>query len=97
LYYYVLKQRRKRYTENWQPVSLYDSEGYFRGQAIFETEKEARKYMKIYQLTLQVRNEQNHSNNQDRKIRIDLKIFKESEKPQISSYPSFYFKRRRYN
>jgi hypothetical protein len=53
----VLKQRPKRYTENWRPVSLYDSEGYFRGQAIFETEKEARKYMKIYQSTLQVGNE----------------------------------------
>ena len=85
----MLKQRRKRYTENWQPVSLYDSEGYFRGQAIFETEKEARKYMKIYQSTLQVRNEQNNSNNQDRKI------FRENERPEIS-YPPYY-KRHRYN
>jgi hypothetical protein len=51
--YYVLKQRRPRSrinanTETWQPVSLYDSEDYFRGQAIFETEREAQAYLLKY-------------------------------------------------
>jgi hypothetical protein len=68
-----------------------------RGQAIFETEKEARSYMKLCESRLQARSEQNQSNNQNNKIRIDLKIFRESEKPQVSSYPSFYFKRHGYS
>ena len=85
-----MKQKRPHSrTETSQAVSLYDSQDYFRGQAIFETEKEARKYMKIYQSTLQVRNEQNNSNNQDRKI------FRENKRPKIS-YPPYY-KRHRYN
>ena len=96
--YYVLKQKRlNSRTETWQHVSLYDSQDYFRGQAIFETEKEARSYMKLCESRLQARSEQNQSNNQNNKIRIDLKIFRESEKPQVSSYPSFYFKRHGYS
>jgi hypothetical protein len=69
LTFYILKQKRKRYAETWQPVSLYNSEDYFRGQAIFETEKEARKHMEIYQSRLQARNNSNtSSNNQNNKI-----------------------------
>jgi hypothetical protein len=95
LIYYVLKQKRPHSrTETWQPVSLYDSEDYFRGQAIFDTEKEVRSYMKLYELRLRARSEQNNSNNQNRKIRIDLKIFKESEKPQMNQVP-FVFSHRR--
>jgi hypothetical protein len=59
-------------SENWQPVALYDNENYFRGPAVFETEKEARKYMEIYESKLQARNDSNTSNNQNNKIRIDL-------------------------
>jgi hypothetical protein len=93
--FYALKQKRKRYAENWQAVSLYDSEDYFRGQAIFETESEAKYYMKKYQSMLQARNDSTNSNNPDKKINIQLKIFAEKEIPQIS-YP-FYYKKRSYS
>jgi hypothetical protein len=94
--YYVLKQKRKhyKYKDNWQPVSLYDSEDYFRGPAIFETEKEARSYMKKYQLKIQAKNDSNMSNNQDKKINIQLKIFKENEKLEMNQIPSFFFSHR---
>jgi hypothetical protein len=38
-----------------------------------------------------------NSNNQDRKIRIDLKIFRETERPEISNNHPVYFKKHRYN
>jgi hypothetical protein len=83
-----LKQKRAHNHYNtWQPVSLYDSEDYFRGPAIFETEKEAKSYMKKYndRLTNSNRNNLNRSYNQENnKIKIQLKIFKENEKLQIN-------------
>lgn len=35
-------------------------------------------------------------NNPEKKIKIDLKIFEENEKPQIS-YPFYYNRKQRYN
>ena len=88
MFYYILKQKRAHNHYNtWQPVSLYDSEDYFRGPAIFETEKEAKSYMKKYndRLTNSNRNNLNRSYNQENnKIKIQLKIFKENEKLQIN-------------
>ena len=94
-----MKQKRAAHSRNgtWQVASLYDNENHFRGQAIFETEKEAHKYMKIYNDRLQTRNDSNNSsNNPDSKINnnIQLKIFAEKEKPQDQQMP-FFFPRRR--
>jgi hypothetical protein len=65
---------------------LYDSEDFFAGQAIFGTENE-----RYNARLLQARNDSTKSNNQDKKINIQLKIFEENEKPQIS-YPLYYNK-----
>jgi hypothetical protein len=43
------------------------------------------------------KSKQKNSNNQDRKIRIDLKIFRETERPEISNNHPVYFKKHRYN
>jgi hypothetical protein len=93
--YHIIKTKRSKHTrsENWQPVSLYDSEDYFRGQAIFEIEKEAKLYMKKYNGRVTNRNNSTKPNNPDKKIKIALKIFAEDEKPQIS-YPFYYIRRR---
>jgi hypothetical protein len=39
--YFVLKQKRngKRYAENWQPVSLYDSEDYLEDKQFLRQNK----------------------------------------------------------
>jgi hypothetical protein len=52
--------------------------------------------MKKYNDRLQARKDLNTSNDQNNKIRIDLKIFRENEKAQINNYP-FYYKKHRYN
>jgi hypothetical protein len=46
--YYVLKQKRIRNhcCENWQSVSLYDSENYLKGQPIFGKVSDAKSYKK---------------------------------------------------
>jgi hypothetical protein len=69
---------------------------FLRDPAIFGREKEAKSYMKKYndRLTNSNRNNLNISNNQDNnKINIQLKIFKESEEPQINQMPFFFFHR----
>ncbi len=35
-------------TGNWDTISLYDENGSFRGEASFETKKEAEAYLKLY-------------------------------------------------
>ena len=92
-----MKQNRAAQSRNgtWQDVPLYDNENHFRGQAIFETEKEAHEYMKIYNDRLQTRNDLNMSNNHGSKINVQLKIFEENDKPQVDS--PFYYKKRSYN
>jgi hypothetical protein len=78
--YYILKQKRirKHYSENWQPVSLYDPEDYFRGQAIFENVSDARSYKKKYnERIIEARNDSNTPSNHNNKIYIKLRIFKE--------------------
>jgi ubiquitin C-terminal hydrolase len=89
--FYVLKQKRKYHdTESWQPVSLYDNENHFRGEAIFETEKDAEEYMKIYSDRLaNKRNEQNKSNNYVSKTSVQLKIFEENEKLKTDFLPLY--------
>jgi hypothetical protein len=87
--YCVLRQKHRYCAEKWQDVSLIDSDNYFRGAAIFETEDEAISYMKIYEQKLQARNEQNHGNNRNNRINIILKIFQQEEKP-VMVQPSFY-------
>ena len=75
--YYILKQKRirKHYSEKWQPLSLYDSEDYFRGQAIFETLSDATSYKKKYDERIQTRKDLNRYDNQNYKIYIKLRIF----------------------
>jgi hypothetical protein len=96
-----VKQKRAAhgYNGTWQPVSLYDSDGYFRGPAIFDNKRGAQEYMRIYNDRLQTRNNLNMSNNHDSKINnnniIQLKIFAEKEKPQDQQMP-FFFPLRRY-
>jgi hypothetical protein len=93
--FYVLKQKRKHYNsyqETWQPVSLFDSNGNFRGAAIFETKRQAESYLKTYQKRLETRNDNNHSNNEASKISIKLQIFQEDQKP-ATSYSLFYKRR----
>ena len=79
-----MKQKRAAHSHNgtWQDVSLLDSDGYFRGQAIFETEKEALKYLEIYNDRLQKR----MLNNPCSKMNIQLKVFKEGERSEINNY-----------
>ena len=76
--YYILKQKRirKHYSEKWQPVSLYDSEDYFRGQATFETLSDAKSYKKKYNERIQTRKDLNRYDNQNYKIYIKLRIFR---------------------
>jgi hypothetical protein len=78
--------------ESWQAVSLYDSENYFRGPAVFETEIDAKKYLKIYQSRLTNWNEQNQSNNYVSKSSVQLRIFKESERPPVD-LPFYHFRK----
>jgi hypothetical protein len=74
--YYILKQKRirKHYSEKWQTVSLYDSEDYFRGQAIFETLSDAKSYKKKYNERIQTRKDLNRYDNQNYNY-IKLRIF----------------------
>ena len=73
--YYILKQKRirKRYSERWQPVSLYDSQDYFRGQAIFENLNDARSYKKRYiERILSINDLKNYND----KVFLKLRIFR---------------------
>jgi len=56
------------------------AQDYFKGQAIFETKQEAKSHMKIYELKIQTRNDSTMSNNPDKKINIQLKIFAENNR-----------------
>jgi hypothetical protein len=71
--YYILKQKRirKHYSERWQPVALYDLDGYFRGQAIFQNLDDARYYKKRYTERINLKNYSN-------KIFLKLRIFREA-------------------
>jgi NhaP-type Na+/H+ and K+/H+ antiporter len=75
---YVLKQKRKHHAKkkDWQTVSLFNETNNFLGPAVFETEKDAQEYMKIYKSRLINWNEQNQSNNYVSKTGVQLKIFK---------------------
>ena len=84
--YYVLRQERKHSrSENWQPVSLYNEDNNFLGQVVFETEREAKSYMKKYngRIIANNRDNLNMSNNYGSKINVQLKIFVENEKPDL--------------
>ena len=90
--YYVLRQKSKRYPGDWQPVSLYNEDNNFLGQAVFETEREAISYMKKYSERIANKNNLNMLNNFDTKINIQLKIFVENEKPADMNPIPFYKK-----
>jgi hypothetical protein len=67
---------RKHYSDKWQTVSLYDSQGYFRGQAIFERISDAKSYKKKYNEKIQTRKDLNRYDNRNYKIYIKLRIFR---------------------
>ena len=94
---YVLKQKHKHHAkkEDWQVVSLFNETNNFLGPAVFETEKEAQAYMKIYRSRLTNWNEQNQSNNYVSKTSVQLKVFKESKRPQADL--PFYRRKQQYN
>jgi hypothetical protein len=72
----------------YEIVSLYDSENHFRGPAIFETEKEAEEYLKVYLERMQKRRQDRHlgikstsSNNNNPPAQ--LKVIRLAEIPKL--------------
>jgi hypothetical protein len=94
LFFYCVKQKRKyhnRHAEAWTVVALYDSEGHFRGQSVFTSRKEASDYLIEYRKRLQNRN----SNNSELQ-ETELKVVRETEKPELVR-PSLFYRRQNNN
>lgn len=93
-FYYSVKQKKKYSTSDWQVVQLYNEQNNFLGPAIFTDKKSAEEYLKFYQARLEKRNQETNSNNPDMKSDvINLKIVRESEKPQLTALIEGIFKR----
>jgi hypothetical protein len=74
----------------WEPVSYFDENNNFRGQAVFSTIEEALQYQKKFEDKLILRDLRDHNNHRRYKTKITLKIFKENSLPTIKRFGSLY-------
>ena len=84
-FYSVVRRRRdiaKNFKEQYEVVSYYGPDGFFRGQATFRTRNEAEAYLKLYQTRIAKRNQQNNGHN---KITTDFKIVHSEEAPKLAT------------
>jgi hypothetical protein len=88
--FFVIRQRRP-YSKNqgWIPVSLFDSEGYYRGPTYFDSKAEAEAYLKIYMRRIEERVKKLSKKEADfgdkYMLKLKTKIFKEDRIPSIAS------------
>jgi hypothetical protein len=91
--FYSVSRRRKDLAkhpkEQYEVVSYYGPDGFFRGQATFTNKKDAEAYLLLYQSRIEKRNQENNSHNGHTKITLDLKIIKSEEMPKLPIPVSF--------
>jgi hypothetical protein len=82
-FYSVVRRRRdlaKNFKDQYEVVSFYGLDGFFRGQATFTNKKDAEEYLLLYRHRVEKRNQECNGHN---KITTDLKIVKSSEMPKL--------------
>jgi hypothetical protein len=74
---FILKKLNKH--GNWDTISLYDENNSFRGEAKFESKKEAEAYLKLYKDRTN-----KHANAEEKsKARLKLQVFELDDKSMI--------------